>query len=110
MNTQPVNYRDGDTPLTGFLAWDAATPGKRPGILVVHGGAGLDDHARGRARRLAEVGYVVLACDMYGDGVAGDRQRVMARIAELTGDPTRLCARAKAGIEVLASHPKVDGR
>jgi dienelactone hydrolase len=47
---------------------------------------------------------------MYGDGVAGDRQRVMARIAELTGDPTRLCARAKAGIEVLASHPKVDGR
>jgi dienelactone hydrolase len=47
---------------------------------------------------------------MYGDGVAGDRERVMARITELTGDPDLLCRRAQAGIEVLAAHPQVDGR
>jgi dienelactone hydrolase len=110
MRTQPVTYRDGDTPLTGFLAWDDTRTGKRPGILVVHGGAGLDDHAKGRARRLSELGFVVLACDMYGDGVAGNRERVMARIKELTSDPARLCQRARAGIDVLASQPQVDGR
>jgi dienelactone hydrolase len=53
---------------------------------------------------------VAFACDMYGDDITGDRERKMARIKELSGDPTRLCRRAMAGIEVLASHPQVDGR
>lgn len=110
MTAQHVPYHDGDTPLTGLMLWDAARAERRPGILVVHGGAGLDEHARGRARRLAELGFVAFACDMYGDGVAGDRARVMARITELTGDPDRLCRRAQAGLSVLAAHPLVDGR
>ena len=110
MNTQLIPYQDGDTPLTGFLVWDGARGDKRPGILVVHGGAGLDDHAKERARRLAGLGFVAFACDMYGDGVAGDRQRVMARIMELRDDPERLCRRAQAGIQILASRPEADGR
>jgi dienelactone hydrolase len=110
MMTQSAPYSDGDTSLTGLFVRDAARVEKRPGILVVHGGAGLDDHARGRARRIAELGFVAFACDMYGDGVAGDRARVMACITELTADRDRLCARAQAGIAVLAAHPQVDGR
>jgi dienelactone hydrolase len=110
INTQTKGYRDGDTELTGMLAWDDSRAHQRPGILVVHGGAGLDDHAKDRATRLAELGFVVFACDMYGNGVAGNRERVMARIMELRSDPARLCQRARVGIEVLASHPRVDGR
>jgi len=110
VNTQSIRYRDENTPLTGFLVCDQTRPDRRPGILVVHGGAGLDDHARGRALRMAELGYVAFACDMYGDGVAGDRQRVMACINELRNDPDLLCRRARAGIDVLSSHPRVDGR
>jgi len=110
MNMQPVNYSDGDVHLTGFLAWDVTRTERRPGILVVHGGRGVDDHAKGRARQLAELGFVAFACDMYGDDVAGDREHKMARIKELSADPTRICQRAKAGIDVLASHPQVDGR
>jgi dienelactone hydrolase len=110
MNTQAIAYRDGDTELTGQFTWDEERSDKRPGILVVHGGAGLDAHAKGRARQLAELGYVVFACDMYGNGVAGNRERVMARIAELRDDPAKLCRRARAGIKVLVSHPQVDGR
>ncbi|MGD1095272.1 MAG: dienelactone hydrolase family protein, partial [Bryobacteraceae bacterium] len=110
MHTKLITYDDGDTSLTGFLAWDEMRQDRRPGIMVVHGSAGLDNHAKSRSQRLAEMGFVVFACDMFGDGVAGDRQRVLARIKELTGDPTRLCQRARAGIEVLASHPQVDGR
>ena len=110
MNTEAIRYRDGVTALTGFLAWDETAGGKRPGILVVHGGAGLDEHAKGRAQCLADLGYVVFACDMYGDGIAGDRQRVMARVVELRDDPLGLCRRAQAGIDFLASHPRVDGR
>jgi len=110
MDTQTVTYRDGDTELTGHFARDAERAYKRPGILVVHGGAGLDSHAKERAKRLAELGFVVFACDMYGNGVAGNRERVMARITELHNDTAKLCGRARAGIEVLAAHPEVDGR
>jgi dienelactone hydrolase len=110
MNIQAVAYRDGNTELTGQFTWDAERGEKRPGILVVHGGAGLDSHARGRATRLAELGFVTFACDMYGNGVAGNRERVMARIAELRDDTAKLCQRAGAGVDVLRSHPQVDGR
>ena len=110
MSTHAVTYRDGDIELTGEFAWDAEHGDKRPGILVVHGGAGLDAHAKGRAKRLAELGYIAFACDMYGNGVAGNRERVMARIAELRDDPAKLCRRARAGMDVLLSHSQVDGR
>jgi len=110
INTQSIAYRDGETELTGLLASNDSRYEKRPGILVVHGGAGLDRHAKERARRIAELGFVVFACDMYGNGVAGNRERVIARIMELRKDPARLCERARAGVEVLASHPRVDRR
>jgi dienelactone hydrolase len=110
IQTQDIGYREGDTDLTGQFVWDDSREDRRPGILVVHGGAGLDDHARGRARRLAELDYVVFACDMYGNGVAGNRERVMSRIMELRNDRAKLCARAHVGIEVLASQPQMDGR
>jgi dienelactone hydrolase len=110
MNTQVIAYRDGDTELTGQFVWDAERDDKRPGILVVHGGAGLDDHAKGRARLLAGLGFVVFACDMYGNGVVGNRERVLARITELRDDAAKLCRRARAGIDMLVSHPRVDGR
>jgi len=54
--------------------------------------------------------FVAFACDMYGDGVAGNRERVVARITELRNDTAKLCERARAGIEVLTAHPEVDGR
>src|SRR5215831_20325974 len=54
---------------------------RSPGCCSCTGGAGLDDHARGQARRYAAHGYAVLACDMFGDGVAGNRERVMAALA-----------------------------
>jgi dienelactone hydrolase len=108
--TSEVPYNDGDTQLRGLLAWDADSAGARPGILVVHGGAGLDDHAKGRARRLAELGYVVFACDMYGERVIGNRERVIQCVTRFQRDPVALCDRANAGLEVLKSHSSVSGQ
>jgi dienelactone hydrolase len=80
-----------------------------PGVLLVHGGAGLDAHAREQAARIAELGYAVFACDMYGEGIVGDRARVLAAIGELTGSRDRMCRRAGAGLDVLTAHPAVSG-
>jgi len=108
--TRVVTYSDQETPLTGFLAWDDAAAHPVPGLLLVHGGAGLDDHARGQAQRYAAHGYAVLACDMFGDGVAGNRERVMACLTGLRDDPQRMSRRAQAGLTALAGCPEADGR
>jgi dienelactone hydrolase len=108
--TQQANYRDGDVSLSGIFFWDESQNTKRPGVLVVHGGPGLDDHPKNRAKRFAELGYVAFACDMYGEGVAGNRERTMATITELRAEPDRIPRRANAAIEVLRSHPLTDGR
>jgi dienelactone hydrolase len=110
MKTEYAKYHDGAVDLTGMFAWEEGTETTRPGILVVHAGTGLDDHAKNRAKRLAEWGYVAFACDMYGDGVAGDRDRVLSVLNELRHDPPNLCRRVSAGLDVLRSHPCVDGR
>jgi dienelactone hydrolase len=110
ITTRPVDYDDQETALSGVLAWDDAAPGPLPGLLLVHGGAGLDDHARGQARRYAEHGYAVLAGDMFGEGVAGHRERVMACLTGLRDDPERLARRARAGLAALAGCPQASGR
>ncbi|MFL5274469.1 MAG: dienelactone hydrolase family protein, partial [Anaeromyxobacteraceae bacterium] len=54
VKTKPLEYKQGDTVLQGFLAWDDAAKGKRPGVLVVHEWWGQNEHARQQARRLAQ--------------------------------------------------------
>ena len=65
VQTKTVEYRDGDTVLKGYLAWDDASTAKRPGVVVMHEWWGLNDYAKGRARQLAAMGYVAFAADMY---------------------------------------------
>ena len=107
--TRTLSYSDLDTSLTGVFHWDETQPGPKPGILLIHGGAGLDEHARDQAGRYAELGYAVLACDMYGEGVAGDRERVMASVTALRDDPALLVRRGQAGLAALSRCPEVGG-
>lgn len=104
-----LSYRDLDIPLTGLFFWDDAQEGPQPGILLIHGGAGLDAHAREQAHRYAGLGYAVLACDMFGDGIAGDRERVMACLLALRDDPDLLVRRGQAGLTALAGCPEAVG-
>ena len=68
VKTKTVTYQEGDTKLVGYLAYDDKFKGKRPGVLVVHEWWGHNDYVRERARKLAKLGYVAFALDMYGDG------------------------------------------
>jgi dienelactone hydrolase len=80
-----------------------------PGVLVVHEGGGINDHPRWRARLLAELGYVALACDLYGNGERiTDASRRNERMAELRNPPSRLRRRAQIALDALAAHPEVD--
>src|ERR1700712_4446311 len=67
MQTLDIDYRADAVNLRGFLAYDETIVGQRPGVLVFHEGLGLGDFVMARARRLAELGYVAFAADMFGD-------------------------------------------
>jgi dienelactone hydrolase len=83
--------------------------GTRPGILVVHEAPGLDDHAKRRAEMLAELGYIALAADLYGDGVVGNGpQEAMALMTPLSSNAELLRSRLHAGLDALAAVPNVD--
>ena len=69
MKTETIDYKDGDVTLRGYLALDEKKSGKRPAVLVMPEALGLGAHAKKRAERLAELGYVALAGDPYGDGL-----------------------------------------
>ena len=103
-------YRDADTALTGVLVRDQSAAGPQPGLLLVHGGAGLNEHARGQARRYARLGYVVFACDMLGDEVRGDRDRIINCLTSLRDDPAFMLRRAQAGLAILSDCPGVGAR
>ena len=109
IETREVTYNAGATVMKGYLAWDAAAGGKRPGVLVVHEWWGLDDNIRGQARRLAAAGYVALAVDMFGEGKHTTHPPDAASFAgEASKDPTIMVGRFNAGLEALKRDPNVD--
>lgn len=114
--TQKIEYKDGETVLEGFLAYDdSAKEGeKRPGVLVCHewwGGGGSSDYAQSRATQLAELGYVAFALDMYGKGkITSDPKQAGAWSGEVMGTPGVLQRRAAAGLKVLAEQSRVDAK
>jgi dienelactone hydrolase len=69
---EPVTYKDGDTVLKGFIVYDDAKKGKRPGIVVVHEWWGITKHTRAEAQRFARQGYSAFVADMYGDAKTAD--------------------------------------
>jgi dienelactone hydrolase len=105
-------YFDLETPLRGYLYLpdNCEELGPLPGILLVHGGAGLDAHAREQAGRYADLGYAVLACDMFGPAAAAGREQLIAAITGLRDDPDLLVRRASAGISELRRRPESAGR
>ena len=106
---EKIEYRQGDTVLEGYLAFDDAVQGKRPGVLVAHAWKGLDDHSRKSADALARLGYTAFALDVYGKDVRPKTNPEASALAgKFKSDRALMRARALAGLEVLRAQPTVD--
>lgn len=111
IKTQLVEYKQGDTVLEGYLSYDDAIKGKRPGVLVVHAWMGLDDNARKRADMLAGLGYVAFAVDIYGKGIRPKSPDEAGKLAgKYKGDRKLLRDRVNAGFAELLKQPNVDAQ
>nr|HEX4312942.1 dienelactone hydrolase family protein [Kofleriaceae bacterium] len=109
VKSQLVEYKDGADVLEGYLAYDDALSGKRPGVLVVHAWMGLDDNARHRADMLAGLGYVAFAADIYGKGVRPTSKEEAGKLAgKYKADRAALRKRVAAGLAQLVANPRVD--
>jgi dienelactone hydrolase len=109
MKTETFEYKDGDLGLRGYLGYDDQKSGKRPGILVMPEAFGLGKQAKSRVERLAQLGYVALGGDPYGNG------REIAELPEaatlagaLMQDPVKFRHRARVALDQLAALPQVD--
>ena len=110
MKTQTLEYTDGKTKFVGYLAWDETQTGRRPGVVVFPEAFGLNDHARRRAERLAQCGYIALAADTHGEGmVYTDMASLRGPMGALYSDRSTWRSRAKAALDALIAQPQVDG-
>lgn len=109
IKTETVEYKDGKTPLEGFIAYDDSWSGTRPAIVIVHQWMGLSDHEKNSAQRLAEQGYVAFALDIYGKGMRpGSPQEAGKLASQFKNDPKLFRQREKAALDFIAKNKKVD--
>jgi dienelactone hydrolase len=109
VRTTSFDYKDGDTVLEGFIAFDTAATGKRPGVLIFPQWTGLTDHERDAARKLAQLGYVAMVADVYGKGVRpAPPKEAAAEMSKYMSNRPLLRSRAKAGFDRLKAEQGVD--
>ena len=109
IKTQWVDYSQGGTALQGYLAYDDAVSGKRPGVLLLHRRDGMSELTLQNAKMYAAQGYVVLAADIFGKDVRPktvDEEK--AQSALYGKDRPLMRARALAGLEALKANPLVE--
>jgi len=107
--TNRIEYPVAGASHQGYLAYDDETAATRPGIVIVHEWWGLNDYVIRRAHMLAELGYVALAIDMYGDGqIADNPDQAGALMSGVLGDMDTGTAALRAGYDLLLAQPGVD--
>jgi dienelactone hydrolase len=108
---EAVTYKDGDTVMKGFIVFDDAKKGKRPGIVVVHEWWGITAHTREEARKFAAQGYTAFVADMFGEGKTADNPTDASGLMKgLMGNPAGMQSRFNAAQAQLAKHATVDAK
>lgn len=107
--TKDITYKDGDTALSGYYAYDDAAKAPMPGVLVVHEWWGNNDYSKRRAEQLAELGYAAFALDMYGTGKTAANPDEAGKLSKpFYDDRSLMLRRAQAGLKTLTEQPEVD--
>jgi dienelactone hydrolase len=105
----PLQYRDGNTVLEGYLSYDPHVAGPRPGVIVVHDWMGPSDFSRHEADELARLGYVALAADIYGQGVRPtNTKEASEQAAYYKSHRDIMRRRARAALKLLRRQPQTD--
>ncbi|MBQ4821233.1 dienelactone hydrolase family protein [Aquimarina sp. MMG016] len=109
LKTEEVTYKADTISMKGYLAYNENATDKSPGIIVIHEWWGHNEYVRQRADMLAELGYVALAIDMYGDGKLAVHPDDAGKFAmSVMGNIDSATARFNAAMTLLKSQTSVD--
>ncbi len=109
VKTESFDYKQGDTTLEGFIAYDDAKTGKLPGVLIFPQWTGPSEHERNVAREMAKLGYVAMVADVYGKGVRpAPPKETGAEMGKYMGNRPLLRSRVKAGFETFSQRANVN--
>lgn len=90
-----VAYKEGSAPM--------------PVVLVVPEWWGVNDYTRSRVKQLAELGYLAMAVDMYGDGKTAVNPEDAQKLATpFYKDPQKAKANFEAALGKIYSMPQAD--
>ena len=104
-----VGYLDGEVLLEAFFAFDDSLSGRRPAVLINHTWAGRDEFLAEKAKKLAALGYVGFAVDMYGKGILGADAEACAKLMEpFMADRQLIKKRMQAALLAVKLMPWVD--
>ncbi|MFH0977083.1 MAG: dienelactone hydrolase family protein [Spirochaetota bacterium] len=107
--TKDIEYKEGDTVLQGYLAYDNSIKGKRPGILIIHEWNGLGSYVKMRSEQIVKLGYVAFCADIYGKGIRPKNMEESGKQAGIyRADRELMRKRAAAGLAELRKQPMVD--
>jgi len=107
--TNRIEYAVGDANHQGYLAYDNEYSEARPGILILHEWWGLNEYIVRRTHMLAELGYVALALDMYGEGrIATDPDQAGKLMSGVLSDMAAGTEALRAGYDLLLDQVGVD--
>lgn len=106
---EAVTYTDNGVTLKSYVVYDENKQGKRPAVLVVPEWWGLNDYPRNRAKQLAQMGYIAMAVDTYGEGkVAADPKEAMAFAAPFYQNPALAKTRVDAALKKMKEYAQTD--
>ena len=106
----------GNSNTGGYLVQPAKATGKLPGVIVIHGAAGLESHFEDVARVLALANFVTFAPDatlpLGGHAVSksepGNREKGQQMMNQL--DPAKTTEDFIAAVDFLKTHPSTTGK
>jgi dienelactone hydrolase len=106
---EAVEYTSNGTKLKGYIAYDESKQGKRPIVLVVPEWWGLTDYPRMRAKQLAQLGYLAMTADMFGDGKTADNpEEAQKATGPFYKDPKLGKDRLEAALAKAKTYPQAD--
>lgn len=91
------------------VCWDDSFSEPRPAVLVCHAWRGRSEFENAEAERLAQMGYVGFALDLYGKGIVGRNPDENRKLMQpYLDDRDRLQRRLRAALREARSMPEVD--
>ncbi len=107
---EEVTYKSAEgVVLKGYIAYDEAKKGKRPAIVVLPEWWGNNDYPRERADKLAALGYIAIAADLYGGGKEGPTPAEAQELATpFYKDPQLAKSRIEAAVAKLKEYEQTD--